>query len=97
MWKNSSADTRKDSTRSEACTEARNEAGVLWIDRRKRLPTREDADKYGCILAFNVHEGMHLSNPESYNRYGGLCEPYWAHTPAEPEMDPAYLEEVRSR
>lgn len=83
--------------RSEACTEARNEAGVLWIDRRKRKPTMEDADKYGCILAFNVHEGIHLSNPESYNRYGGLCEPYWAHTPAEPEMDPAYLEEVRSR
>lgn len=83
--------------RSEACTEARNETCVLWIDRRKRLPTREDADKYGCILAFNVHEGMHLSNPENYNRYGGLCEPYWAHTPAEPEMDPAYLEEVRSR
>lgn len=83
--------------RSEAEIEGTQGQPVVWIDRRERLPTREDADKYGCILAFNVHEGMHLSNPESYNRYGGLCEPYWAHTPAEPEMDPAYLEEVRSR
>ena len=97
MSKSSCEGIRTDSTRNEAYIEGAQGQPVEWIDRRERLPGEEDADKYGCILAFNVHVGMHMSNPENYIRYGGVCEPFWARTPREPDIDPEYLKEIRGR
>lgn len=71
--------------------------GVEWIDRRVRMPQREDADSDGCILVYNIHSGIRISNPENFARYGGVCETHWAKMPPRPVLDAEYMEEVRAR
>ena len=68
-----------------------------WIDRRERLPSKRDEDGFGCILVFNMHSGVRISNAANFMQYGGLCETHWARMPEGPKIPQEYLEEVRAR
>lgn len=30
---------------------------MAWTDKRERLPTQQDADPWGCVLVWHIHNG----------------------------------------
>ncbi len=54
-----------------------------WIDARKRKPTRDDADEYGCVLSQNKWGEASVAGWHRFER-----EPYlvaWQHMPDPPD------------
>lgn len=57
---------------------------IEWVDKRDRMPTAADADAVGAILAWNVYDGLHLTNPAVF-RSCGTFYTHWATPPEGPE------------
>lgn len=57
-----------------------------WVDKRERMPTAQDTDAVGAILAWNVHDGVHVTNPTVFREHGTFYT-HWATPPCAPEGD----------
>lgn len=57
---------------------------IVWVDRNVRVPTEEDADEYGAILARHKYNGVTVTTPHNFNHFGSFMD-YWAKTPRGPE------------
>lgn len=59
-------------------------AELNWVDKRERMPTARDTDAAGAILAWNIHDGVHVTNPHVFAQYGTFYT-HWATPPERPK------------
>ena len=38
---------------------------AAWIDKRERLPGAEDTDPTGCVLAWQIYNGIMITGPQN--------------------------------
>lgn len=62
-----------------------------WIPYRERKPTRADADKSGCVLAWHIFQGVMLRGWE--NEHGADFFTHWMRCPPPPPGAREALEE----
>ena len=53
-----------------------------WIDKEKRLPTAEDADEEGLVLAWHRYQGTMLTG--WFRVVDSKMVTHWQHTPEPP-------------
>ena len=53
-----------------------------WIDKEKRLPTAEDADEEGLVLAWHRYQGTMLTG--WFRAADSKMFTHWQHTPEPP-------------
>lgn len=59
---------------------------VTWIDKRDRMPTEDDADRWLCVLAWSPNLGCTIVNWQNFENYGGHLT-HWARMPERPEVE----------
>jgi len=61
-----------------------------WISRQTRLPTKEDADPHGCVLAWHEYNGAVVAGNYNYETPGwkrvceNACYTHWMRLPGRP-------------
>lgn len=55
-----------------------------WIDKRERMPGAEDADVYGCVLIFDVNNGIMVSGWKNRQQLERGPVTHWARMPEGP-------------
>ncbi|MEG1844911.1 MAG: hypothetical protein RR296_11770 [Clostridia bacterium] len=58
-----------------------------WIERKARMPTKEDADIWGCVLIWDVNNGVMVCG---WNNKMSLCRgtvTHWMTPPQKPTME----------
>lgn len=53
-----------------------------WIDKKDRLPTKEDADKYGFVLGIGIDDRQHTVTPYVIAHYPSFT--HWLPLPKPP-------------
>lgn len=56
---------------------------IEWIDRDERVPTKADADVYGCVVAWHRYNGLIVTG--WHRAADNEMIVAWAHTPAGPK------------
>lgn len=57
---------------------------IVWVDKNVRVPTEEDADEYGTIMALHKLNGVIVTKLYNFERFGSMMD-FWAKTPRGPE------------
>lgn len=60
------------------------ETRIHWIDICETMPTQDDADAYGCVLAWSRMNGCIIVNWRNFKHYGCYLS-HWARMPEEPK------------
>lgn len=58
--------------------------GVRWVDKRERMPTREDADAQGCVLVWDINNGVMITGVNNHYGVGRSPVTHWATPPEGP-------------
>lgn len=58
-----------------------------WIDLKERIPTKEDADEWGCVLVWDRYNGVKVCGWN--NTFGLAREPvtHWMTPPERPMVE----------
>lgn len=54
---------------------------MKWIDKRERMPQKDDEDSMGRVLVYNVYGGVMVCGREDMAQYGGKYTTHWMRIP----------------
>ncbi len=87
-WKEGEACTNRDEEAQKEGEMDSYEEKIRWIDRGDRLPTADDADRWGCVLALHSMQGAIVTHWKLVE--GNRFIYAWTHTPKGPHIKDTY-------
>lgn len=66
---------------------------IPWIDAKDRKPTKDDADKKGCVLVWHRYDGAMVTGWHQFDTNANGFLTHWAPKPKPPEGFPAWEDE----
>ena len=65
-----------------------------WVDaREERAPDEKDADEFGCVLAFHIHNGVMVTGWKQFRENRFLT--HWQRTPRPPKTQAELMDSIK--